>query len=1485
MPNIYVFWSGSGDPPSPWVKVTTYDGRYVRCDSNASNALGTGGSSSHTHSASGSTSYASRNASSYNSTYGITGHSHTVSNVSVSTVNNDPSYYTLSLIRMDLTTWREIRSFPQGAIVASYSSINTGQYTDWEVFTSANGYLIKLGSPGSAGGGSSHNHSVSGSLSGGSSYLSDGGSGTTIAGGGSHTHTYSGNSNDGTLLPYSVYTRFYRAKNDVIYTPVNVVCFFDGAPTSEWTVITGWNDAILGANDTNPATSGSNTHTHSYSGTSSSYGGSLSNKTGNSTFVPPSHTHTITITLDSASHVPPYVNLIPAYLNTEQSAWNTRTCTYPVDVLVKKTLGASKVDDVVISKTFNTSSTSNATIKLINNLTYVDNILIQKTLSHELPSVDALAIKEFNKYVDNDVITSKTFKKDISLNSLIQAAKNLTYINNILLQDTKLYEFVSDILLSRMFDCTYIQNALNQRSYDGLYGNAIRIWTRPPISISGSELLISEGDMYAELLLRMAYNINWTLVHWRYIDYFADLLLLRLDINISYDMDIITQKAFDGIIDAYSTIKRIGEISYDIDTLINRLDIDVELLGGVFIETTFDLSGGIDTYLLRAYDAPFAIGTRIWTRAPFRLSGDYLNISTGDLILEMMLRREYAIDWQLVYRRYISAYVNSLIRRDDIDVLYNLGHFLQTTFDTRSDSDLILERAYDADYDNDLLLQKKYDQYLAIGSLINRLDIDTIFSIDLILKRAFSSEYDSNILLQKVFDRYLELDSLINRFDIAAGYDIDLALEKEFGIQYDGNALVQKEFDEYAGIIGSIKLIQDISSSIKSLLIRYDINKEFDAQTTLKNIYHSPYGSSAVFQASFTAPFAISTRIWTRPPFSLSGTVLDIATGNIYIEMLLRAIYESKLQLALRRHSQAVFDVLVNRLDIGTSYDEDLLLQTSFTDTYNANIITQKEFDRLISLYTTIKWIRDRTLNINSLIKRFNIDISAFTHAYVLKVFDSSFTSSEYLLKTFDIDYIYKTVIEKRGIPHIYNSIVSIKHIFDASYDINLLQRKAYDLLESSDTVLKAINKASAELDMLLNRLGIDVGFDLDMVLERTFHSNADIDVFMLKSLDAYSAFNNTVKRIQDILHAVDMLLIRFGICADYVHDMYLQKEFERDYDSHLYAIKELSRSAESDALVELRNVDRSGHIDSLIETTFAAEHDLDMLLQISFDISMALSSSVKIILEAMLGLGAYIEIRDVPKSYVAAGTLKIVPDISFSIDALVEKMFEMSSSINATIKRIQEVESSIDMLLIRKDIPVDVASKMLLQKGFDCSNPTLSTIKIIREVYDQMIALIKIIQDAVYDADTVIKRVFDKSLPSDMLLRRDSIDVEYDFDMLLEGTQSLSYYKSVLIEKMFTSSYDFGAMLDKTIDTSYDIFTYLLVKYQKSVIYDTYISNIFDSRYNNIARFRKYTVAVRGKSRIQTSMAPYKSRAFITVNADSKLIRNSKAEFDGMWP
>ncbi len=276
MPNLYAFYK-ENTAPSGWERVTTYDGKYARCGNAVAQHGTTAGNSSHVHALSTytignstSVSWVTGSDSGYMSVHA----GHTLSLSSCSSENNDPPYYTLTLIRIDASTFESsVKVFPPGVVVASTAAIS---HADFTRDTDLDNRFVKLGDYGSTGGrATSNGHSCSFNLSSytpssftGNSYsLSSRGSNRAA-----HTHTFSGTTDTRTTLPKKVTTRIYTTNKTTTSIPVNIVCFFDGTPSSMWTAITDWNDCCIYGGDSNPAVDGSDTHSHGdLSGTSSSY--------------------------------------------------------------------------------------------------------------------------------------------------------------------------------------------------------------------------------------------------------------------------------------------------------------------------------------------------------------------------------------------------------------------------------------------------------------------------------------------------------------------------------------------------------------------------------------------------------------------------------------------------------------------------------------------------------------------------------------------------------------------------------------------------------------------------------------------------------------------------------------------------------------------------------------------------------------------------------------------------------------------------------------------------------------------------------------------------------------------------------------------------------------------------------------------------------------------------------------------------------------
>lgn len=320
MTNMYVL--ATGNLPSPWARVATYDGRYVRFTSSTGSHGVTGGASQHNHPSAATESGPSNNTSYGGSpgTYCMKSHTHTIASATSGSSNNDPLYYSYALWRIDLGIWdANYRNFPAEATVLAKSTISC---LGMDRFSSGDGRLIKLGSPGTSGGRSVHtDHSISVTLAsmtpdgGGDEYSASIGAPRTTHG---HTATLPSVASN-SIIPAYIQLRLYRVTSETDRAPQNIICFFDGTPNSNWTQL-GLGDSMFPmGSDSDPTTGGADSHGHSGTECTSTDYKTSSAVRAHYTYVYNSlqtHHHSVTITLNSASHVPQYVSLCPYYLNT-----------------------------------------------------------------------------------------------------------------------------------------------------------------------------------------------------------------------------------------------------------------------------------------------------------------------------------------------------------------------------------------------------------------------------------------------------------------------------------------------------------------------------------------------------------------------------------------------------------------------------------------------------------------------------------------------------------------------------------------------------------------------------------------------------------------------------------------------------------------------------------------------------------------------------------------------------------------------------------------------------------------------------------------------------------------------------------------------------------------------------------------------------------------------------------------------------------------
>jgi hypothetical protein len=184
-------------------------------------------------------------------------------------------------------------------------------------FDSADGRYIVNNTPGTTGGSNgTRTHTLSATTGVGSANCG-GMSGSSVSNYFDHNHTISLSSSGGTNIPRTIETRLYEIISTYASGKAGMVAFCDGTPDGDWEVLSSWKDANLMSNNKNPTISGSDTHSESVSGNSGGNTGANTRTSGGgeSTVVRADHTHPISGSFNSSSHVPPSIMLMPIKLN------------------------------------------------------------------------------------------------------------------------------------------------------------------------------------------------------------------------------------------------------------------------------------------------------------------------------------------------------------------------------------------------------------------------------------------------------------------------------------------------------------------------------------------------------------------------------------------------------------------------------------------------------------------------------------------------------------------------------------------------------------------------------------------------------------------------------------------------------------------------------------------------------------------------------------------------------------------------------------------------------------------------------------------------------------------------------------------------------------------------------------------------------------------------------------------------------------------
>jgi hypothetical protein len=302
--------------PSQWTCVSCNPGEpyYQRFARGAATYGATGGSETHSHTASGSVAATTDSGGNTGAGTQVSAlsHSHTVT-PELADANHLPPYRQLKYIRYDLSG--SPANLPNGVIALFDTNVPAG----WTRYGAQDGFYVRgENAVGSTGGSLTHTHNLSG-------LLSDAAGGTTTDGGGGptgtgatpgHSHTLSGTS------PAANHEPPYRNTilgqiNAAGSLPAGMIAFWDGTPPGSWDVLsdTGgdFHQRFVKGAVTYGGSGGSASHIHSnHAVTTSTPSGSIAARSSGGG-ASAAHTHNVSITaVSDENNLPPYIDTVIA---------------------------------------------------------------------------------------------------------------------------------------------------------------------------------------------------------------------------------------------------------------------------------------------------------------------------------------------------------------------------------------------------------------------------------------------------------------------------------------------------------------------------------------------------------------------------------------------------------------------------------------------------------------------------------------------------------------------------------------------------------------------------------------------------------------------------------------------------------------------------------------------------------------------------------------------------------------------------------------------------------------------------------------------------------------------------------------------------------------------------------------------------------------------------------------------------------------------
>lgn len=332
--NMLLFWEGSGGscsgagaPPTDWTLVN--DGSFTQDfpRGDATYGASEGGSATHDHTATGTSTASSATRTAHQSATGdnnaIYNHTHSVTISSVGTANSLPSYKDLCVIKLSAG------GIPSGSSAVPQNTLTIFDATvpsNWTDYSSTFGtyYIRGNTTPGGTGGSNTHanpGHAISGSLSAPGGVLRDTTGIGSLGSLGTHTHTLSVNSTDTpSIEPLSQNVILGKKATSAGPIPAGMIALFDGDPGSAWDIKSDTSDdfatkyiKVTGAYGNN--SSGATIHSHSaINTTSGSYTATEVTGAAATGQLITTHTHPVALTVQNGTNknLPPYTDVIIA---------------------------------------------------------------------------------------------------------------------------------------------------------------------------------------------------------------------------------------------------------------------------------------------------------------------------------------------------------------------------------------------------------------------------------------------------------------------------------------------------------------------------------------------------------------------------------------------------------------------------------------------------------------------------------------------------------------------------------------------------------------------------------------------------------------------------------------------------------------------------------------------------------------------------------------------------------------------------------------------------------------------------------------------------------------------------------------------------------------------------------------------------------------------------------------------------------------------